>query len=73
MVDLVGLEPTGAVKLRIKSPLGLPILLQVQKKMVCVGGFEPPTSTLSGLRANQLSHTHTMLFHYLQPDWTTYD
>ena len=38
--------------------------------MVCVDGFEPPTSTLSGLRANQLSHTH--IIHGLPRDRKTY-
>ncbi len=31
------------------------------KKLVGVGGFEPPTSPLSGVRSNQLSYTPTAL------------
>ena len=52
MVTSTGFEPVNAaVKGQCVKPLH-----QLAKKMVGLGGLEPPTSRLSGVRSNQLSY-----------------
>ena len=52
MVTRTGFEPmNAAVKGQCVKPLH-----QRAKKMVGLGGLEPPTSRLSGVRSNQLSY-----------------
>ena len=41
---------------KTKKALTRDILIWAFKKMVGLGGFEPPTSRLSGVRSNQLSY-----------------
>ncbi len=42
--------------------------LGTETEVVGVGGFEPPTSPLSGVRSNQLSYTPTALPDYIRRD-----
>ena len=60
LVISTGFEPVNAaVKGQCVKPLH-----QLTKKMVGLGGLEPPTSRLSGVRSNQLSYnpiSHTKL------------
>ena len=52
LVISTGFEPVNAaVKGQCVKPLH-----QLTKKMVGLGGLEPPTSRLSGVRSNQLSY-----------------
>ena len=52
LVISTGFEPVNAaVKGQCVKPLH-----QLAKKMVGLGGLEPPTSRLSGVRSNQLSY-----------------
>ena len=61
LVISTGFEPVyAAVKGQCVKPLH-----QLTKKMVGLGGLEPPTSRLSGVRSNQLSYNPTYLFHAL--------
>ena len=52
LVISTGFEPVNAA---VKGQGGKP-LHQLTKKMVGLGGLEPPTSRLSGVRSNQLSY-----------------
>ena len=53
MVTSTGFEPVNAA---VKGQCVKPLHQLAKNKMVGLGGLEPPTSRLSGVRSNQLSY-----------------
>ena len=53
MVTRTGFEPMNAC---VKGMCVQPLHQRAKNKMVGLGGLEPPTSRLSGVRSNQLSY-----------------